>query len=159
MNPFNKNRKIYLINPRFQYSFIIFSSTVGFLTLCILYFAILYFFWSFEHRGIKLGIPSDHIFFRFIDEERNTMNLVFVVAAIIGLVVTSVGALILSHKVAGPLGRLEEHMEKITSKELLSPVKFRTGDFFIEIEEAFNKFINNVGNEHSKEAKSEDIVE
>ena len=159
MNPFSKNRKVYLINPRFQYSFIVFSSAVGFLTLCILYFAILYFFWSFEHQGIKLGIPVNHIFFRFIDEERNSMNLVFIVAALIGLITTSIGALILSHKVAGPLGRLEEHLNKITSKEMIAPVKFRNGDFFIEIEQSFNTFIKNIEQDHPQEAKNEDIAE
>ena len=99
-----------------------------------------------------LGIPADHIFFRFIDEERSTMNMIFIIAAIIGLITTSIGALILSHKVAGPLGRMEDHLKKITSNKNIEPLKFRTGDFFIELEDAFNQFIKNLKVDKTEEA-------
>lgn len=137
-------RKVYLINPRFQYSFIAFSCAAGFISLCILYFAILYFFWSFEQRGISLGIPSNHIFFRFIDEQRQTMNMVFIAGAIFSFITTSIGAIILSHKVAGPLYRLVKHLKNLNENKTLSEVKFRDGDFFIEVEESFNSFIRNI---------------
>lgn len=72
------------------------------------------------------------------------MNTIFMIAAIIGLITTSIGDLILSHKVAGPLGRMEEHLKKITSTKNIEPLKFRTGDFFIELEDAFNQFIEKI---------------
>lgn len=143
MTSFKHRRKIYLINPRFQYSFIIFASTIGLVSLCIFYFAILYFFWSFEQRGISLGIPAKHIFFRYIDEQRHSMNVIFSIAAVLVLITTSISALILSHKVAGPIHRLKEHLKDVITQQTLRPVKFRKGDFFIELEESFNTFVEN----------------
>lgn len=150
MKIFGNRRKVYLINKRFQYAFIFFSSSVAFLSLCIFYFAILYFFWSFEQRGIALGIPSEHIFFRFISEERIAMNKIFIIAALTVVLITTISALVLSHRVAGPLHRLKCHLKQSANDQSLRPVKFRRGDYFGEIEESFNLFINVIKNNYTK---------
>lgn len=156
MKPFGNRRKVYMINPHFQYSFIIFASVIGFISLCIFYFAILYFFWSFEKRGIALGIPANHIFFRFIDEERSTMNLIFVIASVLVLLTTSIGALMLSHRVAGPIYHLKKHLIQIASDKKLKPLKFRNGDFFLELEETFNIFIKSVSVENVNQDENQE---
>lgn len=159
MKLWGSRRKIYLINKPFQYSFIIFSCTVSLLSLCTFYFAILYFFWSFEQRGINLGIPPEHIFFRYIAEEKIAMNNIFIVASIIVLAITTLGALVLSHRVAGPLYRLRQHLHQISSMQTLKTVKFRRGDFFRELEESFNFFIKETSTYYSKnssDSKSRD---
>lgn len=156
MNAKKNRRKVYLINPRFQYSFIIFSMTVGLLSLCVFYFAILYFFWTFEQRGLSLGIPIDHIFFRYIQEERQYMNFIFSIASVLVLIITSIGALILSHKVAGPLHQLNEMLNKMINQKKFMPVKFREGDFFMELEVSINKLLSeNLTNSELDSKKNE----
>ena len=135
------NRKRYLINPRFQMSFLVFSSIVSILGMSVFFLSIKYFFWSFHQLGEKYGIPADHIFFKFIDDQSAKMNVLFLLTAIIVLIISLVGAVMLSHRVAGPIYRMTQHFNSIKSKADMKEVKFRKGDFFIELQNAFNHFI------------------
>jgi nitrogen fixation/metabolism regulation signal transduction histidine kinase len=87
------------------------------------------------------------------------MNLIFIIAAIIVLITTSLGALFLSHKVAGPLHRLKIHLSQIVIENKLRPVKFRKGDFFIELEEFFNIFIESLKNKNFSEKNKDALAE
>lgn len=138
----NKNRRsVYLINPRFQYSFIIFSSIVSFLSLSVFFLAIQFFFWRLISRGKALGIPDGHIFFRFIQDQQFNMTIVFAISAVVVLFISIIGALMLSHKVAGPIYRLVQDLKKMNSGSPMKKIKFRDGDFFMEVQDEFNQFI------------------
>jgi hypothetical protein len=68
------------------------------------------------------------------------MNQIFLATSIITFLTIAVGGLVLSHKVAGPLYRLTQHLKR-SSPENIKPVQFRKGDYFPEIQDAFNEFI------------------
>ena len=48
---------------------------------------------------------------------------------------------VISHRIAGPLYRFNNHLNKIAETGEFGPIKFRDGDFFIELTESFNKAI------------------
>lgn len=142
----NKSRrKKYLINPRFQLSFIIFSSIVSLLSLSIFFASVQFFFFRLNYRGQEIGIPEGHIFYRFIQDQQYNMLLTFAVAAVAVIIVSSTGALLLSNKVAGPLYRLVIDLKKMNAEGEVKNIKFRKGDFFIEVEEEVNSLINQFG--------------
>ena len=143
---FNKSRrKVYFINPKFQLSFMLFSALTSLLGISIFFVSIKYFFWTFENMGAKFGIPENHIFFKFISDQNHNMNVIFFIASVMVLLISIVGSLLLSHRVAGPIYRMTAHLKDISSKKELKEVKFRKGDFFMELQEAFNNFVKRTG--------------
>lgn len=133
-------RKVILINKPFQYSILAWFSFLSIILVSIFYSTIWYFFFNLKKEAASAGLPPEHIFFTFINEQKAIMDNVFIVSSIVALIVILVGGLVLSHKVAGPLYRLTKHLQG-HDKNNIPPVKFRKGDYFPEIEKAFNEFL------------------
>ena len=133
-------RKVILINKPFQYSILGYFSCLSLILISIFYSTIWYFFSNLRKEAASVGLPPDHVFFTFIDQQKSNIDKVFIISSVVALIVILLGGLILSHKVAGPLYRLTQHL-KGHSKANITPVKFRKGDYFPEIEDAFNEFL------------------
>ena len=131
-------RKNFLINPRFQLSFLAYTLGVSILTIAFFYAADAYFFWKFHQLGQGLGLPSNHVFFQFLDEQHSTKNTYYGIAAAVSLVFLTIWGLLLSHRVAGPLYRLRKHLHSVAQGETFSDVRFRKGDYFVEVADAYN---------------------
>ena len=133
-------RKVILINKAFQYSILGWFSLLSVLLITIFYTSLWYFFNNLKNEAISVGLPTDHIFFTFISEQKSNMDNVFILTSLLAMFLILIGGLIISHKVAGPLYRLTNHLKKHNRNNIV-PVKFRKGDYFPEIEEAFNQFL------------------
>lgn len=128
-----------LINPKFQLSIIGQFSVLALIITGVFYFAVTMFFREMTTQAIQAGLPQGHVFFRFLTEQQNTLNQLFLLCSLVAIVVIIGGGLWLSHQVAGPLHRLVNHMRD--NKTSTPPLRFRKGDYFPEVEEAFNEFI------------------
>jgi sensor histidine kinase YesM len=131
-------RKVVFINPRFQGFFLGFMLGMNAIVLGIVYLSQVYFFSEFERMGVTLGLPPDHALFRFMAEQRFTLNQIFAVVAGVSFVFSTFFALVVSHRIAGPLYRLKGHMIRVALGATRSEVHFRDGDFFPEIARAYN---------------------
>lgn len=134
-----ENRKIFLINPRFQLSVLGFMVGMSALAIVIFYGANAYFFYKFAQTGRALGLPPEHVFFQFLREQNRDMNWIFGITSVMVLATLSLGGLILSHRVAGPLYRLRRHMQDVAEGRTTADVRFRRKDFFPEIAEWYNR--------------------
>jgi HAMP domain-containing protein len=134
-----KKRKILLINPKFQLAFLAHTLAVAVVAIGVFYAADLYFFWKFQQMGASLNLPADHGFYEFLREQKMVMNVIFGVTAGVSLCMIALGGLFLSHRVAGPLYRLDQHMKAIAENRHSGEVKFRQGDFFQELAASFNR--------------------
>jgi len=134
-------RKVFLINPRLQYSFLGFSLLMSLVSIAVFYLATLYLFWNFEQTGYSVGIPEGHIFFRFIADQRSLMNTILLIAAPIITLITCYIGIKLSHRVAGPIYRMTKHLEELNENGESKEVKFRENDYFLELQDEFNKFL------------------
>jgi hypothetical protein len=131
-------RKVMLINPRFQLFFLGFMVVVAALVLGVIYGANAYFFWKFQRYGEAMHLSSDHMFFSFLNQQRTLMNQVFAVTAVVISAMAGILGLVISHRIAGPLYRLTKHLKEAAMTGTYRPVKFREGDFFPEVAEAYN---------------------
>lgn len=143
--PLINRRKKIIINPKLQYSFLFFSLLLAFISISVFYFSSLYFFWKFEQTGYSVGIPEGHIFYRFISEQRSLMNLILLVTIPIISIITCLIGIKMSHRVSGPIYQLIKHLEEITTTNEFKEVRFRQEDYFMELQQAFNNFIKNIG--------------
>lgn len=133
-------RKVFLINKDFQFSIIRWFSVLAFILVGIYYLSMHLFFDSITKEAIAAGLAPDHVFFVYINEQKRFMVNVFLITSLIAILVIFIGGLLLSHKVAGPIYRLVQHLST-HNKDSVPPLKFRKGDYFPEVEAAFNDFI------------------
>lgn len=137
-------RKVFLINPKLQYSFLGFSLLMSLLSIAVFYLATLYLFWNFEQTGYSVGIPEGHIFYRFIADQRSLMNTILLIAAPVITFITCYIGIKLSHRVAGPVYRMTRHLELLNKDNEIKEVKFRENDYFLEMQDEFNKFVKSL---------------
>jgi signal transduction histidine kinase len=133
-----KNRKIILINPRFQLAFMAYMVITAMVMIGIFYGANIYFINEFREMGQSIGLASDHVFFEFLDEQNSKLTLFFAVSAAVAFVMLCLASLFMSHRVAGPLYRLSGYMQDICEEKDVDEVKFRKRDFFPELAEGMN---------------------
>lgn len=132
-------RRKLLINKKFQLSFLTYLVVSALSVVVIFYAANWAFFYKFETLGRTAGLPPDHVFFLFLRDQARTMNVIFAVTSVVTVLFHVSVGLVLSHRVAGPLLRLRNHLTKIAEGAPDSPVNFRKKDYFQELPEAYNK--------------------
>tara|TARA_B100000886_G_C20098570_1_gene356886 strand:+ start:98 stop:529 length:432 start_codon:yes stop_codon:yes gene_type:complete len=135
-------RKIILINPRFQLKVSAYFAFMSVINIAVFYGCIRYFFQVFIDMGQEIGLPKNHVYFMFMEDQMLTMNIVFLVTAALTIGLIMFFGVFISHKVAGPMYRFNNHLNDIAdgNKEP-GEIKFRDGDFFPEIAESFNRTI------------------
>ena len=139
--PQSNRRQIYLINPRFQWRFIGFMATVSLLAISLLFGSNVLFFRSMTQDALAAGLSPDNPFFDFLDEQKSTLSMIyFGMSAVAFVLMVGLGVLY-SHRIVGPLHRLNSHMKEIALGGEPAPVNFRRGDQFQELAESFNAMI------------------
>ena len=139
--------KKFLINNNFQIQFMLSLLLISICSMSIIYLANDYFFHSYMQRGEALNLPPDHPFFLMIHEQKKFMTNVFVVVAVSISGLAGLWGLFYSHKIAGPLYRLQRYFTQaaIDSAPLKNKIYFRDDDFFQEVPDSINKYIDSVG--------------
>lgn len=140
----NRPRKKLIINPKFQFFFMFFMSFVSFIAISISYLSSFSFFWKLKQLGIKLGIPNGSPFFQYIEQQEVLFGKILFGSSIGLFLLALVIGVIFSHRICGPLLRLEKHMLRIASGKEIAKIHFRKMDFFPEIATAFNAMMDRV---------------
>jgi methyl-accepting chemotaxis protein len=134
-------RKVYLINPRFQWRFIGFMAVVSLLAIALLFVSNVLFFRNMTQDALAAGLAPDNPFFDFLEEQKSSLSMLyFGVSAVAFVLMMGLGVLY-SHRIAGPLYRLNTHMKGIADGAEPAPVKFRRRDQFPELAGNFNAMI------------------
>ena len=115
--------------------------------MSVIYLANDYFFHSYIQKGEALNLPPDHPFFLMIHEQKKFMTNVFIIVASTISGMAGLWGLFYSHKIAGPMFRLQKYFNQaaVDSKPLDKKIYFRDNDFFQELPESINKYIDSVG--------------
>lgn len=132
-----KNNDIF-INPAFQLRFIGFSVLVSTTAMSVFYFCNYYFFYSLRNLGSGFGLPATHSFFVLIQRQQTILNHIFIVCALVLLLIILIMGIAFSHRIAGPIYRMQRHMTDLSKSKNYTDVKFRKHDFFPELADAFN---------------------
>lgn len=148
--------KKFLINTDFQIQFIASLLLISIVSMSIIYLANDYFFHSYMQKGEALNLPPDHPFFLMIHEQKQFMTKVFIAVAGSISSIAILWGLFYSHKIAGPLYRLQRYFTEAAAdnKQLKSKIYFRDDDFFQEVPASINLYIDSV-NDQIKESKND----
>jgi len=131
-----------LIHPKFQIKFIVFLVAALFLAILFFYLGEIYFLKEITAYGKELNLPPDHAFYKLLGLQKSIMNKVFLFTSIFVFIYLVIFGLILSNRIAGPLIKLRSYFEDMAETGNLRKIEFRKGDFFKEIEVAFNKSVD-----------------
>ncbi|MBC7714385.1 MAG: hypothetical protein H7177_13655 [Rhizobacter sp.] len=138
--------KKFLINNDFQIQFMISLLLISICSMSVIYLANDYFFHSYIQRGEALNLPPDHPFFLMIHEQKKFMTNVFIIVAGTISAMAGLWGLFYSHKIAGPMFRLQKYFNQaaVDSSPLSKKIYFRDNDFFQELPESINKYIDSI---------------
>jgi hypothetical protein len=141
--PAQRQKSSILINPKFQWTLIGYAALVAMLVLVAVYGLFSFGFHEFVQIGTQAGLPSDHVYFQFIEMQETTFLRVIAAIAVIVAIILIVGGMIISHKIAGPIYRMQKEFNRMKEAQPveLHPIQFRKGDYFPELAESFNTLV------------------
>jgi hypothetical protein len=148
-NPLKDFRKSLYINPGFQRQFIVFTSLISLGYTGSLLLANSLFFNYFTKKGMELGLNEEHIYYDLLEAQRSYMNMVSFSMAIFVVSLTWYLALKLSHRVAGPVYKINKILTEWLEGKNPGEIKLRSDDFFKDLAETCNKAMNKSENKKS----------
>ena len=122
-------RKNYFINPEFQLKLILLSFIPILLTLAIFYFQ------SIDSiREVKVfasNLPEENkaSAIMMLETQEVLLGKYFFWSSIVVFFITGLILVIISHKMAGPIFRLEKHLEEINETGEVKLIRFRKNDY------------------------------
>lgn len=137
-------RKQWIINKDFQYKFVMMCVIPAFIMILYFWLSIEFIFYRMVLTGNSMGIPKEHAFFSLLKAQKDEFNVVILVSTLLAIGIFGVWALLFSHKIAGPLYRLRQFTKdlKRDSSGKYPKVKFREGDYFTELADEMNAFLD-----------------
>ena len=152
MEQTQRKKRSILINPKFQWTLIGYAAFIATLIFLSVYGLFSFGFHEFVQIGHQAGLPNDHVYFQFIKMQETTfLRVILAIAFFVGTILI-LGGLIISHKIAGPLFRMQKEFLKMAQKPdpSLHQITFRDGDFFPEVPQAFNSLVTTIENKAGK---------
>lgn len=131
-------RTIYLINPRFQLKFSLFVSTLTF--ACSLIYPIV----IYSSYSNIIDQAKDSSLAELLKEYQSDIIQILILFQFLFFTLVFIICIFQSHKIAGPLHRLKEHLLRIKNKQLHDKLVFRKGDNFQDIAENYNQAIDSI---------------
>ncbi|MCM2323333.1 MAG: hypothetical protein NDJ90_08740 [Oligoflexia bacterium] len=131
--PFYKRQ--YIVNPRFQWELTGFFIGISLVLTGAMVWWVKRFF-----RDFAVVCGTNRYQEYLVAGESNFLWMV-TLAGVIAFVFATLGGILLSHRVAGPLYRFRRHMMKMKDAEFVGPIHFRKNDYFPELAQTFNEEI------------------
>ena len=132
----NYKRRIYLINPKFQIKFSLLI-TVFLLGVTIIYPYTIY--QIINNISAQLGDKAG-----LIVERKDDIFMTLAGWQIGYSLIVFSACIFFSHKIAGPVYKLNLYLKKITEMDSLETVSFRKGDYFMELEKSYNDAVETI---------------
>lgn len=151
----NDLRQKFLVNPGFQVPFLSMFIFLFVMIVAVFYGSEYYFFWQLKELASTLHLPPDHPYVEFLHSQQTQMHVIFLTTVLVCLLTIVIFGMVLSNKIAGPIVRFCEYLDK--TQDLDEMVRFhpRDGDSFPEIYESFNDFCRRVQEKHHRQHKKD----
>jgi hypothetical protein len=133
------HRRKFIIYPQFQYAILAANIILLFCTFMFIFIITQNNFNYLYGLGTDLRLTSDHIYFRFLDHHAGTLFRALGLSAVITMIFSTFVTIMLSHRLAGPVVRLREHLKRYAQTGEYHPLSFRKNDFFSDLPEVVNK--------------------
>ncbi len=146
------NRRIFIINPEFQYKFCLIICGIVFL-VSLLYPVVVYdliHMLETNYQEIQASLPAGSPQINFEELYKGTMFILFLIIAAV-LCLTFVASILISHKIAGPMYKMTMFLRSIREGGAIHELTFRDGDQFEEVAEELNETLEYLTNRDEDE--------
>lgn len=126
-------RSIFLVNPSFQLSFSLIVCSIIFLSSLVYPLILLDFFTELSER-----FPDLQNNMRLA---QNDLIIFLAVIQFIFIAMVFIMFIFLTHKIAGPMHKLKNHLSQIRQGQNITPLTFRDGDHFHDVAEEVSLFL------------------
>ncbi len=127
-------RTVFLINRPFQLKFSLIVTSIVLITTSVYPFIIYDFFNILTLQ--KTQIPQN-----VIAAQKEMIFYLMIIQTIIALLVF-IFFIFVGHKIAGPIFNLKRHLHSIREGHPISPITFRSGDYFNDLAEEVTQFMD-----------------
>ncbi len=135
-------RRQYIVDKKFQFKYLFYILVTMFTTVIIVSFTIFFVIWE---KIIKEFFYVPDAAKRLSDIFISTSEIL-IIPIIILLIIFSIVAILFSHKIAGPIYRVEKIAEELKNGNLNINVRFRKGDELHHLADALNNMIAGIKN-------------
>ena len=129
-------RSVFLINPSFQLRFSLIVCSI-ILISTLIYPVIIYDF--FQLVSVSLPELPENI----LGAKNNLIFYLIFIQVVITLL-TFIVFIFITHKIAGPLYKLKNHLAKIREGHPITPLTFRNGDHFQDVADEVSLFLETI---------------
>jgi hypothetical protein len=126
----------FLILPGLQLKILVYFVVLFFMTTASLYGTSYFFFWRLNQKALNVGIPAGHVFFRFIENQKQDLDTIFSILTGVNLLLLLVTGIVVSHRIAGPYLKLKNYLRDVGPHSDI--FKLRDKDFFRDLEGVVN---------------------
>jgi methyl-accepting chemotaxis protein len=131
-------RKRYFVNSRLQVTLILGANILALISAALIVTLTLYTQSHMQNYATVLNLSPGHPAVAYVAQREADFDRLCLLIGVVQFVLFNAMAIVLSHRIAGPLYRLERHLEEVgTGKEPVD-VKFRKGDLYQPLAEACN---------------------
>lgn len=123
------NRKTYIVDPKVQYKIVFFLGGIALICACII--MVVTYNQLVKYSPVVEG-SGDFV--------RDTIIRVAIVVGVM-IVYFVIAGVVLTHRVAGPIFKLQEELKKYLNGEEIPPITFRKDDEFQELPALINRII------------------
>jgi hypothetical protein len=140
-------RRNYLVNPRLQLRLIFVANVLALIAASVVGTLALYTQTQLDdYRTVVTLCAPNNPALAYIAERQSEFGRLCVLVAILQWLIFNLMALILSHRITGPLYRLEHHLEAVGAGQEPVDVHFRKGDLYESLATACNKVMARMRN-------------
>ena len=132
-------RTHYFVNPRLQFTLIFGANVLALISVALIYTLNAWAQSQVQSYAFSLNLPASHPFSEFVAQREAGYARMCLVLGVVQFVIFNLVAVLLSHRIAGPLYRLERHLEAVGEGGEPADVKFRKGDIYVQLGDACNK--------------------
>jgi methyl-accepting chemotaxis protein len=132
-------RKKYFVNPRLQFQLILAANILALISAALIATLMFYGQARFENYATTLNLTPGHRYLEYIAQREAEFTRMCVLVGIVQFVLFNATAIFVSHRIAGPLYRLERHLLDVGAGKDPTDVSFRKGDLYQQLADACNK--------------------
>jgi hypothetical protein len=144
-------RKSYFPNPRLQFQMIFAANVLALISAAMMGTLM---FLTVVHLESCISVlhlaPGPGTLPESVVRQEQDLLRIWLIVAFVQFLLFNLTAILMSHRIAGPLYRLQSHLKAVAAGAEPSDVKFRKGDLYQEIAEACNALMARMRGEAAK---------
>lgn len=137
----NKERILLWIEPRFQLVILLYVNAL-LIILCGTFFYVLSRLGNqLDAQLHLLNLHQSHPYLSWIHSQKRSLFALYATLSALVFFLGNVGALIITHRIAGPVYRTRELLRALREGKSPAQIRFRRTDFFKDLEKDLNVFL------------------